>query len=80
MARQTITINKPNDLWMKHQLEKNEYSSKSELINDLIRRQREQEEERMWLRNELIKGEESGISNKTMAEILQVAKERAKKG
>ncbi len=40
MARQTITINEPNDLWMKDQLEKNEYSSKSELINDLIRKQR----------------------------------------
>ncbi|MCX2681906.1 CopG family transcriptional regulator [Galbibacter sp. EGI 63066] len=80
MARQTITINEPNDLWMKHQLEINEYSSKSELINDLIRKQREREEERIWLRNELIKGEESGISNKTMAEILQTAKEHAKKG
>lgn len=80
MARQTITINEPNDLWMKDQLEKNEYSSKSELINDLIRKQREWEEERLWLRNELIRGEESGISNKTMAEILQTAKERAKKG
>ncbi|SFW76563.1 antitoxin ParD1/3/4 [Sinomicrobium oceani] len=80
MARQTITINEPNDLWMKDQLKKNEYSSKSELINDLIRKQREWEEERLWLRNELIRGEESGISNKTMAEILQTAKERAKKG
>lgn len=73
MARQTITINAPNDLWMKHQLEK-KYSSKSGSINDLIRK------ERLWPRNELIRGEESGISNKTMTEILQTAKERAKKG
>lgn len=79
MARQTITVNEPNDLWLKEKVEKNEYASKSELINDLIRRQREQEAERIWLRNELIKGEESGLSNKSTAEILEEAKRRAKK-
>ena len=80
MARQTITVNEPNDRWMKEKIQGNEYASKSELINDLIRRQREQEEERIWLRNELIKGEESGISTKTMAEILEEAKTRSKGG
>ena len=65
---------------MKQKIEENEFSSKSELINDLIRRQREQEEERLWLRNELIKGENSGISNKSMAEILAEAKQRVKNG
>ncbi|MDN3690229.1 ribbon-helix-helix domain-containing protein [Cyclobacterium jeungdonense] len=80
MARQTITVNEPNDRWMKEKIQGNEYASKSELINDLIRRQREQEEERIWLRNELIKGEESGLSSKSMAEVLKDAKTRAKKG
>ena len=78
MARQTISVNEPNDRWMKQKIEENEFSSKSELINDLIRRQREQEEERLWLRNELIKGENSGLSNKSMAEILAEAKQRVK--
>ena len=78
MGRQTITVNEPNDQWMKEKIEGKEYASKSELINDLIRRQRELEEERAWLRNELIKGEESGESDKNMAEILVEAKRRAK--
>ena len=78
MARQTITVNEPNDRWMKEKIQGNEYGSKSELINDLIRRQREKEEERIWLRNELIKGEESGLSSKSMAEVLEEAKKRAK--
>lgn len=78
MARQTITVTEPNDRWLKQKIEENEYASKSELINDLIRRQREQEFDRIWLRNELIKGEESGISTKTMAEILEEAKRRGK--
>ncbi|AGA80699.1 ribbon-helix-helix domain-containing protein [Echinicola vietnamensis] len=80
MARQTISVNEPNDRWMKQKIEGNEYSSKSELVNDPIRRQREQEEERLWLRKELLKGEESGLSNKSMAEILEEAKRRAKRG
>ncbi len=79
MARQTITVNEPNDRWLKQKVEENEYASKSELINDLIRRHRQQEENRIWLRNELIKGEESGLSNKSMAEILIEAKKRAEK-
>ncbi len=78
MARQTITVTEPNDRWLKQKVEENEYASKSELINDLIRRQREQENERIWLRNELIKGEESGLSTRTMAEILEEAKRRSK--
>lgn len=80
MARQTITVNEPNDRWMKEKIQGDEYASKSELINDLIRRQRELEDERIWLRNELIKGEDSGISTKTMAEILEEAKNRSKDG
>ena len=78
MARQTITVNEPNDRWMKQKIQENEYASKSELINDLIRHQREQEEERIWLRNELIKGEESGLSQKSMSEILEEAKRRGR--
>ncbi len=78
MARQTITVNEPNDRWMKQKVQENEYASKSELINDLIRHQLEQEEERIRLRNELIKGEESGLSHKSMAEILEEAKRRAR--
>lgn len=78
MARQTITVTEPNDHWLKQKIEENEYASKSELINDLIRRQREQELERIWIRNELIKGEESGLSTKSMAEILEEAKRRTK--
>jgi antitoxin ParD1/3/4 len=80
MARQTISVNEPNDQWMKEKIQSNEYSSKSELINDLIRRKRELEKERTWLRNELIKGEESGTSTKTMTEILEEAKNRSKGG
>lgn len=35
MPRQSISIPKPNDERLKAQIEKEEYSSKSELVNDL---------------------------------------------
>lgn len=80
MARLTITVNEPNDRWMKKKIQDNEYASKSELIDELARRQREQEEQRNWLRAELIKGEESGLSKKSMSEILEDAKKQDKNG
>jgi antitoxin ParD1/3/4 len=43
MARQSISFTKPNDEWLKAQLVNQEYSSKSELINDLIRQARKQQ-------------------------------------
>lgn len=50
------------------------------ITNDLIRKQREQEQQRNWLRAELIKGEEGGLSEKSMLQVLEEAKKRAKNG
>ncbi len=74
MARQSITLTKPNDEWLKEQLSTEEYTSKSELINDLIRRAREKQEELYFLRPELIKGEQSGFTKLTQEEILAKSK------
>jgi antitoxin ParD1/3/4 len=45
MSRQSISLTKPNDEWLKAQVVSQEYSSKSELINDLIRQARKQQKE-----------------------------------
>jgi antitoxin ParD1/3/4 len=74
MARQSISITTPNDKWLKTQLESKEYTSKSELVNDLIRKAREKEKNVAWLRNELIKGEQSGYSSMSRDEILAQSK------
>ena len=62
MARQSISFSKPNDEWLKKQVENNEYSSKSELVNDLIRQARKQQVEIDWIRAKLEKAENSGFS------------------
>lgn len=76
----TSPVNEPNDRWMKKKIQDNEHGSKSDLIDKLARRQREQEEQRNWLRAELTKGEESGLSKKSMSEILEDAKKQDKNG
>lgn len=83
MARQSISLTRPNDEWLKSQVENEEYSSKSELVNDLIRQAREQQKEVDWIRAKLIKSEEKlkskGYVDKSSDEILANIKERARR-
>ena len=74
MARQSISFTKPNDEWLKAQLENQEYSSKSELINDLIRQARKQQVQIDWIRAKLDKSERSGFTDNTKEEILKQSK------
>lgn len=76
MTRQSISLTEPNDEWVKEQLKQEEYSSKSELINDLIRKEREKQKEIEWLRLKLLEGEQSGFTNLSPEEILAQSKEQ----
>lgn len=76
MTRKTITISKPNDQWINAQLEKEEYASNSELINDLIRKARLEEEQLNYVRTRLDRAEKSGLSNLSPQDIrLKVRKD-----
>ena len=74
MARQSISFTVPNDKWLKSQVENEEYSSKSELVNDLIRQARNQQAEIDWIRTKLEKAENSGFSNDSKEQILAQSK------
>ena len=74
MARQSISFTKPNDEWLKSQLDNQEYSSKSELINDLIRQARKQQAQIDWIRAKLEKSERSGFTDSTKEQILKQSK------
>lgn len=74
MTRQSITLTKPNDEWLKSQVDKEEYSSKSELVNDLIRQARKQQVEIDWIREKLEKAESSGFTAESKEEILAQSK------
>lgn len=74
MARQSISLTEPNDEWLKIQVDKKEYSSKSELVNDLIRQARKQQIQVDWLRVKIEKAEKSGFTDDSKQEILNQSK------
>ncbi len=74
MARQSISFTKPNDEWLKAQVDNKEYSSKSELINDLVRQARKQQVQVDWIRAKLEKAENSGFTNDSKEDILAQSK------
>ena len=74
MARQSISFTKPNDEWLKAQVDNDEYSSKSELVNDLIRQARKQQAQIDWMRAKLDESESSGLTDDTKEQILTQSK------
>ena len=75
MPRQSISLTEPNDNWLKKQVDSKEYTSKSELVNDLIRQARKQEEQLEWLRLKLENAEQSGFTQDSQEEIRKASKE-----
>ncbi|WP_224484698.1 ribbon-helix-helix domain-containing protein [Robertkochia aurantiaca] len=74
MARQSISFTEPNDEWLKAQIDKKEYSSKSELVNDLIRQARKQQIRIDWINAKLEKAEQSGFTSDSKEDILKQSK------
>jgi len=77
MNRQSISFTTPNDEWLKEMVANQEYSSKSELVNDLIRKARKQQLQIDWIGRKLEKVEKSGFTNMSKAEILKESKSRS---
>ncbi len=74
MARQSISFTQPNDEWLKNQVDNKEYSSKSELVNDLIRQARKQQRQIDWVGYKLERAEKSGFTNDSPDQILAHSK------
>ncbi len=74
MTRQSISLTQPNDEWLKSQVDSKEYSSKSELVNDLVRQARKQQCQLDWVRYKLESAENSGFTNDSKEQILLKSK------
>lgn len=61
MSRQSISLTPPNEEWLKAQIASQEYTSKSEIVNDLIRKARREHQEVEYIRSRLIDAEQSGF-------------------
>lgn len=78
MIRQSISFTAPNDQWLNSLVESEEYSSKSEVVNDLIRKARERQEQIEKIRAKLMEAENSGFVDQTAEEIREELLEELK--
>ena len=76
MTRQSITLANQNDEWLKQQIAKEEFTSKSEAVNYLIKQAREHDEYVEFVRMKLDRAERSGFSTKTKEELLADIKKK----
>lgn len=74
MKRQSVSFTKTNDEWLKEQVARKEYASKSELVNDLIRQARKQQVQIDWIKAKIERAEESGFTQDTKERILKESK------
>lgn len=58
----------------RHPGDKNEYISKSELTNDLVRQARRQQRDLSWIRSKLEKAEESGFTNDSKEDTYEASR------
>ena len=66
-TRASLSISTPNEKWIQGQIDSGEFSSRSEVINDLIRKAREIEA----VRTRLIAAEQSAVEQGWVDETAQ---------
>ena len=76
MARQSISLTDPNDAWLKAMVDSQEFASKSEVVNDLIRQAREIDA----IRAKLAAAEQGGFSQSGPNDIRERVRSRLRHG
>ena len=64
--------------WVEAQVEDGQYGNASDYVRDLIRRDQNEREQIKVLQKAITKGLESGLSDRTMKDILKAARSKAK--
>tara|TARA_R110000868_G_scaffold144314_3_gene363260 strand:- start:238 stop:495 length:258 start_codon:yes stop_codon:yes gene_type:complete len=70
MVKKSITVTDQQNEWIQSQLSVGKYASDSELLRDLIRKEQARTDEITELRQALLLGEKSGLSNRKPADIM----------
>jgi antitoxin ParD1/3/4 len=79
MTKQSVNFTPPNDDWLNAKVASKEYPNKTDIVNDLIRREREREEKFKALKAAIEEGLASGVSDKTVEDIRNDVLKRLKK-
>lgn len=73
MATMNILLPDPMRNWVHTQIQEGKYSSRSDYVRDLIRRDQEAHQQHRVLREAITEGLKSGISHCSMDDILKEA-------
>ena len=77
--RASLSISEPNEKWIQAQIDSKEFSSRSEVVNDLIRKAREIEMIRAKLIASELATDQNGFVDKSPADMLEGFKEKARR-
>lgn len=76
MATMNISLPDPMRDWVQTQIQDGKYSSSSDYVRDLIRRDQEARQQQQILQAAITEGLKSGISNRSMDDVLREAQAR----
>jgi antitoxin ParD1/3/4 len=77
-VRKTITLTDKQNEWIKAQIAKGDFTNDSEYIRDLVRRDQERSAKWHALQQAIQEGLDSGISDRTVPEIMEEVEARLK--
>ena len=74
--RKTVTFTEQQDKWIKAQIEAGDYTNDSEYIRNLVRQDQINNSKFLSLKAKLIDGLESGVSTKSLSDIMKEVEAR----
>lgn len=77
--RKTVTFTEQQDNWIKAQIEAGEFTNDSEYLRNLVRQDQAKNNDFISLKMKLQQGLDSGVSSKTLPEIMKEVEARMKK-
>lgn len=77
MATMNVSLPDPMKDWVEAQARSGRYSNASDYVRDLIRRDQERAAKLAELQKLIAEGIESGVSDTSMEEVLEAAREKA---
>ena len=75
-TRKTVTITDQQNNWIKAQIAMGEFTNDREYLRNRVRRDQTEKTEIPAIRSALIEGEESGVSERTPADVKAEVKRR----
>lgn len=77
MATMNVSLPDPMKQWVEVQAQTGRYSNASDYVRDLIRRDQERADKLAQLQKLISEGLDSGISDRSMNDVLEIARTKA---